>query len=269
MPLILDGDHALVAYDALAPHYDAFTAHHDYDAWTASLEEFARACGMSGRRLLDVACGTGKSFMPFVDRGYHVTACDVSPAMVALAASKAAGGAELLVEDMRTLPRMGQFDLVCCLDDAVNYLHSYDELVAALAGIRSNLAARGLVVFDANSLMAYRTFFATLTVLPSDDRVLVWSGQASVDFAAGDLARAEFEALTRNEDGSWERVVCVHYQRHHPRTTVEAAVNEAGLELAAVRGMRLDGSFTKEYVDEENSKAVYAARRCARDRQRR
>ena len=31
-------DHARTAYDIFAPHYDAFNAHHDYEAWTASLE---------------------------------------------------------------------------------------------------------------------------------------------------------------------------------------------------------------------------------------
>ena len=42
-----------------------------------------------GERVLDVACGTGKSFMPFLARGWDVTACDLSPAMLARAATVA------------------------------------------------------------------------------------------------------------------------------------------------------------------------------------
>ncbi len=56
-------DGARAAYDRMAPYYDRFTAHHDYDAWTRTLERLARGHGLHGRRLLDVGCGTGKSFL--------------------------------------------------------------------------------------------------------------------------------------------------------------------------------------------------------------
>jgi SAM-dependent methyltransferase len=255
--------HALAAYEALAPHYDAFTAHHDYARWTTTLEGLARAHGLRGRRLLDVACGTGKSFLPFLDRGYEVSACDISPRMVALAAAKAGDRARLEVHDMRTLPRMGAFDLVCCLDDSVNYALGADELEATFAGLARNLAPGGVVVFDANSLFAYRTFFASMTVLAGDGLVLVWEGHAGADFAAGDLAQATLEALARGPDGSWRRERSAHHQRHHPRATVESALRRAGLAAAGVHGMRLDGSTTDDFDELGNSKAVYIARASA------
>jgi SAM-dependent methyltransferase len=247
----------------MAPHYDDFTAHHDYEAWTASLEELARDCGLHGRRLLDVACGTGKSFLPFVDRGYAVVACDISPAMVRLAAAKAADRARVEVCDMRDLPALGAFDLVCCIDDGVNYLLSVDELVATFSGLARNLAGGGVVLFDANSLMAYRTFFASLSVLVSDGRVLVWEGHATETFGEGDLAQATLEALNRHADGSWSRERAIHHQRHHARATFEGALRRAGLELVAARGMRLDGTVTDEFDELTNSKAVYLARASA------
>ena len=43
---------------------------------------------LQGRRLLDVACGTGKSFIPMLERGWEVTACDISAAMVEVARGK-------------------------------------------------------------------------------------------------------------------------------------------------------------------------------------
>jgi len=255
--------HARATYDVFAPHYDDFTAHHDYEAWTTTLEGLARECGLRGRRLLDVACGTGKSFLPYLERGYEVTACDISPAMVALAAAKAGERARLEVCDMRALPRLGTFDLVCCLDDAINYLLSADELVATFAGLARNLAAGGVVVFDANSVLAYRTFFASMTVLVGDEHVLVWDGHATEAFVAAGLAQATLEALNRRSDGSWWRERSVHHQRHHPRPTVEDALRRAGLEAAAVRGMRLDGSVTESFDELDNSKGVYIARASA------
>jgi SAM-dependent methyltransferase len=257
------GEHARVAYDAFAPHYDAFTAHHDYEAWTTTLEALARACGLRGRRLLDVACGTGKSFLPYLDRGYEVCACDISPAMVEVAAAKAGDRARLEVCDMRALPVLGRFDFVCCIDDAVNYALTHDELVATLTGLARNLAPGGVVLFDVNSVITYRTFFGSMSVVIGEDHVLVWDGQASASFAAGDLAQATLEALQRRDDGTWWRERSVHHQRHHPHATVQSALRRAGLESVAVRGMRLDGTMTDGFDELVNSKAVYVAR--ARD----
>jgi SAM-dependent methyltransferase len=253
-------DHARVTYDAFAPDYDTFTAHHDYEAWTTTLEGLARECGLRGRRLLDVGCGTGKSFLPYLARGYEVFACDISPAMLEVAAEKAGDRARLEVCDMRNLPRLGAFDFVCCIDDAVNYALTYHELVSTMSGLARNLAPGGVVLFDVNSVVTYRTFFGSMSVAIGDDRVLVWDGHASPSFGAGDLAQATLEALRRREDGTWWRERLVHHQRHHPQATVQSALRRAGLEPVAVRGMRLDGGMTETFDELQNSKAVYVAR---------
>jgi len=104
----------------LAPASDLLTADYAYGPRLAALERLALRHGLAGRRLRDVACGTGKSFMPLLERGFEVTACDLSPEMVAEARRKAGGPAELHVADMRRLPVLGEFDLITCLDDAIN-----------------------------------------------------------------------------------------------------------------------------------------------------
>lgn len=263
MTTVTDTHHARETYEGFAPHYDLFTAHHDYEAWTATLEQLAARHGLQGRRLLDVACGTGKSFVPMLARGYDVTACDVSPAMAEQAARKAAGRAHVGVCDMRELPALGRFDLVWCLDDAVNYLHDTGELERSLRGMRRNLATGGLLLFDANALAAYRTFFASISVVTGEQTVVVWDGQAGSDFAEGQVATARVDALTREHDGRWLRSVIEHRQRHHPRGTVEQALHAAALDLVGVWGLRLDGSLTDGFDELENSKALYLARASA------
>lgn len=244
----------------MAASYDAFTAHHRYDEWTASLEELAREAGLRGRRLLDVACGTGKSFLPFLERGYDVTACDLSPRMAAIAARKAAGRARVSVHDVRSLPSLGAFDLVCFLDDAANYLHEPWELRAALRGLAGNLAPGGVLVFDTNTLLSYRTFFATMTVVQSEGAVLVWNGSTPTDLPVGGLAHATLEMLRANGDGTWHRTYSHHVQRHHDAAVVEAALETAGLVPVAVRGMHIDGSLTDDLDELGNTKAIFVAR---------
>jgi SAM-dependent methyltransferase len=258
---VIDELHARAAYEALAPQYDLLTAHHDYEAWTRDLERLARSAGLAGRRLLDVACGTGKSFLPFLERGYDVVACDISPAMAALAAAKTGDRARVEVHDMRALPRLGDFDLVLCLDDSVNYLLDRAELTAALRGMRANLVQGGVVVFDANCLSTYRGFFASLSVVPSSDAVVVWRGATDPAVEPEGFASAAVEVLSRGEDGAWTAATRRHLQRHHGERVVREAAAAAGLAIVAVHGMQPDGSFEDGFDELRNSKAVYVARR--------
>ena len=154
-------------YESFAPFYDSFTAGSDYELWTSHVLDLAYRHGLTGTRLLDVACGTGKSFVPFLGRGFEATGADVSPAMLAEAARKTADAA-LVEADMRTLPVLGQFDLVVCFDDSLNHLLDEADLAAALRSMAANLAPAGLLMFDMNTLLAYRTTFAADRVFESE-----------------------------------------------------------------------------------------------------
>jgi SAM-dependent methyltransferase len=252
---------AEIAYEAIAPVYDDFTAHHDYEMWLGNLLPKLEAHGLEGRRLLDVGCGTGKSFLPMLERGWEVTACDISAAMVELARAKVGDAAELSVADMRELPTFGEFDLVWCLDDAVNYLLDGAELDRSLAGLGRNLAAGGLLMFDVNTLSAYRTFFAEEVVVERDGRRMIWTGRSSADAAPGSINEARFEVEPL--PGEPPIPVEMHRQRHFPEAEVLAALAGAGLECLDVFGHHYD-AVPKQPLDEvEHTKAVYIARRTA------
>ena len=68
---------------------------------------------------------------------------------------------------MRELPVLGGFDLVTCFDDSLNHLLEEDDLAAALASMAANLEPTGLLLFDLNTLLAYRTTFAADSVVGS------------------------------------------------------------------------------------------------------
>jgi SAM-dependent methyltransferase len=246
---------AEIAYEAIAPVYDEFTAHYDTEAWLSDLLPHLERCGLSGNRLLDVGCGTGESFIPMLARDWQVTGCDISPAMLARARAKVGEAASLSVADMRDLPQLGSFDLVWALDDAINYLLSLEELEAALSGMRENLAPGGLVMFDVNTLLVYRTFFAERNVVERDGKRMVWNGQADKSVEAGSIC----EALFGVEGDSTEASPHVHRQRHFPEAEVLAALASAGLKPLAVLGHGLDGVPKQSLDESSHTKAVYIA----------
>jgi SAM-dependent methyltransferase len=261
---VRDTSPALDAYERLAPVYDLLTAGYDHPTWLDALEALAREHGLCGRRLLDVGCGTGKSFLPMLARGYEVSACDVSPAMVELAREKfsAAGeSADLFVADMRSLPDTGPVDLITCLDDAVNYLLSAEDLRAALRCMARALAPGGLVVFDVNTLATYRSSFASDFALDGPASFLCWRGEATAGFGPGDVAEAAIEVFEEEDDGRWRRSTSRHVQRHHPRGEVEAAIAAAGLDLVAVRGQARGARLQLQADELEHPKFVYLAKK--------
>ncbi|HEV2789895.1 MAG TPA: class I SAM-dependent methyltransferase [Solirubrobacterales bacterium] len=248
------GSGARETYDAYAAAYDDFNSGYMYERWTGRLLEKAEGAGARRGRLLDVGCGTGLSFLPMLDRGWQVIACDISPRMLEIAREKAGDRAELVVADMRELPRLGEFDLVWAVNDAMNYLLSGEELETTLAGMRRNLTPEGVVLFDLNTLATYRSFFSCEIAREEKGRSFVWQGQMSAEeVAPGSISEARFEV--KGEAGSAH----VHRQRHFPEREVVDAIEAAGLRCAGVFG-EMDGELTPGVDEERQTKAVYVCR---------
>jgi ubiquinone/menaquinone biosynthesis C-methylase UbiE len=241
-------------YDAYASAYDDFNRGYMYARWTGRLLAKAEEAGLEGDRLLDVGCGTGLSFLPMLDRGWRVTACDISPQMLEVARGKAGERATLLVADMRELPDLGEFDLAWAVNDAINYLLSGDELEATLTGMRRNLAPGGIILFDVNTLATYRNFFGREIVVEEKGRRFVWQGELSPDqVSPGVVAEARFDAAGEPD------VSHVHRQRHFPEGEILAAMEAAGLQSAGVFG-ELDGDLHSGLDEDRQTKAVYLCR---------
>lgn len=250
------GDSALRTYEAVAPFYDDFTRGYgyEYECWTGRLLALAEAAGLEGNRLLDVGCGTGLTSMPMLERGWEVTACDLSPAMLEVARAKVGDRARLLLADMRSLPRLGEFDLIWAVNEPLNYLHSAEELEAALAGIRQNLAPRGIALFDVFTLKAIRAIFTNELLVEEGGRKFVWCGRASLEAVApGVIVEASLE-IDGDEDSAH-----LHRVRHFPEDELLAAI-----EAAKLRCIGAFGELEKELflgLDEEaHDNAVYLCR---------
>jgi SAM-dependent methyltransferase len=247
------------AYDALAPYYDDFTSGSDYEAWTAHVLRLAERHAAPGQTLLDLACGTGKSFMPFLRRGFDVTACDSSRGMLAEASQKAPD-ARLIHADIRDLTRIGRFALVTCFDDSLNYLLDANDLSAAVHSVRANLHPDGLALFDLNTLRAYRTTFARDSVTSSGETVFVWRGESGSSAGAGCLAAARLDVFAPRDDGLYDRVETRHLQRHFPREQVVELMRLAGLDCVSVHGVLDDGQLVEPADEAAHLKVLYIAR---------
>jgi len=140
-------------YDALAEHY-----HLMFEDWNASMRHQGQiiakllpnpTCGP----ILDVACGIGTQSLPLAALGYSVEASDVSRAAVARAERECAARGlrcKFRVDDMRTLTTApaSRYAAVIAMDNALPHLESDDDIVAALAAMRSRLLPHGKVILS-------------------------------------------------------------------------------------------------------------------------
>ena len=240
-------------YDSVADVYDLVSASYRHDDWIEALLERCAVHRLCPSSVLDVACGSGHSFLPMLDRGVAVTACDISPGMVDVARRRAAGRCDVHVADMRHLPQLGLFDLVTCLDDAINHLENPRDVVDALSGIRANLAPGGLVVFDALLLGAYAGGHDH--VFERDDSFVVWRKRESDVQVPGDATQIIVDIFRRDGE-SWSRDRFVQPHRHYPIDELVALARAAGLRLVHVYGQRPGGVLEDSVDASRDHKAV-------------
>jgi SAM-dependent methyltransferase len=229
----MEGNLARGTYDAFAPIYNEFNHLNDYEMWLGEvlLPELEKH-GLRRGRALDVGCGTGRAFAPLLRRGWEVRAYDLSPGMLERAREEGGEQVQLDAVDMRELPVYGEFELVISMNDAVNYLLGDDDLEQALARMRANLAADGLLLFDVNSKGTYEAGFWS-----GHSHTVEYEGRSWTWLGIGELEEEPGVFETRVEGDDVAEPI-VHRERFRSEPEIRAAMAAAGLECRAVLGMQ-------------------------------
>jgi SAM-dependent methyltransferase len=212
----------------------------DHDRWLDELLDWARRNGMSGRRALDVAGGTGAGFVPPPGHGLTVRR-----------------------HDLRRLPVPGRFDLVACLGDALNHLLSEDEVVVALGSLRHNLAPGGVLMLSINTVVAYRAAFAHADVFEVGEHVFAWRSVGTAGARAGCIADIQVDVFgpSSGDPARRRRMTSSHRERHYPADAIERLIASAGMDVVDRRGQS-PGSVLHDELDERrHAKALFLARR--------
>lgn len=113
--------------------------------WTA---DCLRRYGTPGPRVLDIGCGTGRDAAYLHHAGHTVTGADLSEAMLAYARVQHCGP-HYVRADLHGFD-LGEkvFDAVACLDSALLYCHTNEQLDGFLTSCRRSLAPGGLLIAE-------------------------------------------------------------------------------------------------------------------------
>jgi magnesium-protoporphyrin O-methyltransferase len=126
---------------------------------------------MRGMRLLDAGCGTGALALAAAERGAEVIAIDLSPQLVALAASRAAeypAAARISFRSGDMLDAaLGYFDYVVAMDSIIHYRP--EDTLSAISQLAARSGRAMLFTFAPRTLLL-GTALMVGKILPRGDR---------------------------------------------------------------------------------------------------
>lgn len=252
----------MAQYEKLADIYDYLVSSVNYEEWLDYIEQILNHYGKQAHTVVDLACGTGNTVLPFARRGYRVTGVDLAGEMLAKARGKAAQAgleAEFLLQDMCALELPGPVDLVTCYHDGLNYLTKQEDVSRVFQRVYRYLNPGGLFIFDLVNVRKLARTDGSTTFLDEDKLSLVWE----TSYDADDIWEIRLTCFVRRdglepgnclesgngrESGNgmetgnglepakslYEKFHEVHREKAHSREAVEKIVRQEGFQLLAV-----------------------------------
>jgi SAM-dependent methyltransferase len=214
----------MAIYQRLSMVYDSgwgdFSRH-----YMGLVEGLFRERDMKKARVLDLACGTGVLAIELARRGHTVHGIDISPEMVRRAREKSKGmqGVSFDVADMTDYRAEGEFDLVLCTFDSINYVLTIRDLRRMLRNVAVALGTGGLFLFDSNTKRLYRHHHGD-----AHEREL--DGHAFIQECLYDGRRNRGITRFLFPDGTFE----LHTQRPYDMKELGPLLDAAGLEVIDV-----------------------------------
>lgn len=166
-------------YNTFALFYDILTENADYKVRNSYISNFFSEYKGKGKKVLDLACGTGTN-AEFLSRdGYSVTGIDLSYEMLTQAKNKCPD-IEFIRADMTDFTLPDKYDYCICTLDAVNHLASIDDVSKCFKCVYNSLADGGLFIFDANTVYKHKFVLADNSfVFDEEDFFLSWDNSYS------------------------------------------------------------------------------------------
>ncbi len=239
-------------YSNLADLYDLLTKDDDiqrfYRSWRHSLLEAVRKYRVAVRTLVDLACGTGNSAIPWTEHGWTVVGVDRSVAMLSQARRKSQR-VRWYRQDIARLDLKERADIVTCHFDALNHILVHKDLQKVFHNVARILNEGGLFQFDLNT-----------------DHWLRWLG------AHEKLFRMERNFMMAHNEYDRQRGIATFHQlwflrRGRVYAKREVTVQERAYSTAAIRamirkaGLRLVQATPQSRLEGRTTRMLYLARK--------
>ncbi|OPL10004.1 MAG: hypothetical protein AVO34_04830 [Firmicutes bacterium ML8_F2] len=222
-------------YEKFAAFYDRIMESVDYESWADYVEQLLSRFSKHPYTLVDLACGTGRSTLPFARRGYLITGVDLSTAMLQHARLKASSEGlqvDFLSQDLRQLDLPPVYDLALLFQDGLNYLLKEEDLLVALTAIYSILKPGSLFIFDlTRPKLRPAGDNGEISRADLGNMILVW--ESSFDPLV-EIWSVNLTVTMQNERGRFEIFKEQHCEKEYPPELVSTLLKKSGFNLLAL-----------------------------------
>ena len=242
------------AYTVLAGRYDRLTSDVDYGKWADYAQRHFAKLKRPVRSVLELGCGTGSLTKLLAERGYAMTAVDLSPDMLTVAEQKCRGlDVRLLCQDMSRLRLPDQVDAVVSGLDSVNYVTRPASLRRTFRRVCDVLSPGGLFLFDVKTPAALEGADGQTYLDEDDDLFCVWRADY---YPRRRVCAYGLDLFVREEDGSWSRGGEYHEEYAYTMEELDSFLREAGF-----RNIKMYGDKVMRAPKEGAQRVFFAARK--------
>ncbi|HNV02420.1 MAG TPA: methyltransferase domain-containing protein [Vicinamibacterales bacterium] len=230
------------SYRDLAAYYDLMASDPGiqalYREWRGLLLAAIRKRGLRPRVLVDLACGTGNSTIPWTRRrGWTVVGVDRSAAMLR-AARRKSRAVRWVRQDLTALRLGERADLVTCHFDALNHVLRDADLQRVFDGVGRLLREGGLFQFDLNTAHWLRRLSASQRLFRLGPHA--FTAYNAFDPRTGVALLRQLWFVKRGRH--YRKLEVAVRERAYDRAAVRRMLRQSGLRLVTVRAQRALGA---------------------------
>ena len=198
-----------------------------WDLWSRMLWPFITRTlaehNIEGGRWLDLCCGAGLLLKLAAEKGFATTGVDISPYQLEYARKKAPAAA-IIEADVRKYAPEGEFHVVTCLFDSVNYIVEPRDLSQLFARVANRLSPRGVFIFDVKTPALFRNEGIRIF----DDSRSTAIFQPAYDETAA-IYRLNVTGFLKSRK-LYRRFDETHIQRGYTIAEIDSMLSDAGLQ---------------------------------------
>lgn len=241
-------------YENLAPYYDRFMDHINYETEAENVYRFLFQINKIKGRVLDIGVGSGGHLLPLLSMGIKADGLDYSEEMIGVLKKKIGEHhytSHLYTADMRDFSTEHRYDVIYCLGETIHHLEDINDVTAFLKCAKEALKDGGYLLFSWQEA----EYFDELTACGDfyeahGDDYLLWSCKLHEDEPC---ATVSYTAFVRGEEAEqYHRIRENHRLAIFENEEIWQAVEEAGF---AFRDDLEDITFG-DILDEEPCKHI-------------
>ncbi|MCK4733817.1 MAG: class I SAM-dependent methyltransferase [Methanophagales archaeon] len=229
----MDADMSFKEY---AAYYDLIYKDKDYETEVDFIEDiFGEFIGASNpKNILEVGCGTGNYTKILVDRGYEVTAVDVSEDMLKLASEKC--DCEVIKGDISEITINDKFDTCIAMFAVMGYITENADIIKALNNIHKHLKPNGIFVFDVwNGLAVLRLLPEQRLKEVESDEILITRFAVPNLKAFDHICEVNYKLIIQNKrDTKLKEINEKHVMRFYFPQELKYYLENAGFEVLKI-----------------------------------